>query len=222
VLVGGFLAGRQGSQQLTTAVGDLGVFVGLGSILLGLQQFMAAARDRERSVGEAPVVTQLRARLGDDFTYLRRVSVPQHGVEADGILVGPSGALVLAIRTLPGSYVVRGNDWFAVGGNGDERPLSQSPTWELARPMRSLQRAMQEHGLEPVPLQGAVVLVGGRLLSADRPGMAVVPVDRIAAYVEYLRQGTPAPGVAIAGLIDFLEPYVGGYTRGGAARTGEA
>lgn len=208
--VGGFIASQQTASPPIMAAGNVAVFVGLGSLLLGVQQLTSAGRDREASLGEDPVVTQLRARLSDDYYYLRRVTIPGHGVEADGILLGPSGALVLAIRALQGRYAVRGNDWFVVDGEGAERLWNRSPTWELARPMRALQRAMQEQGLLPVPVQGAVVLVEGRLLEAERPAAAVVPVDRIASYVDYLRVGEGVTPDSLAGLATYLEPHVGG------------
>ena len=216
-LVGGFVASQQGNQTLAVVLGNLGVFVGLGSVLLGVQQFLAAGRDREAGAGEAPVVAQLSSRLGDDYTYLRRVTIPHHGVEADGILAGPSGAIVLAIRSLQGRYVVRGNDWFVLQEDGAERPWNRSPTWELARPVRALQRAVREEGLPPLPVHGAVVLVAGRLQEASLPGAAVVPVDRIASYVEYLRQGEAAEPQALRLLLDFLEPHAGGVPRPAAS-----
>ena len=152
--MGGFVASQQGNETLAVVLGNLGVFVGLGSVLVGVQQFLAAGRDREAGAGEAPVLAQLGSRLGDDYTYLRRVTIPRHGVEADGILAGPSGALVLAIRSLQGRYVVRGNDWFVLQEDGAERPWNRSPTWELARPMRALQRAVREEGIPPLPVHG--------------------------------------------------------------------
>jgi hypothetical protein len=179
-----------------------------------VQQVLAAGRDRAASVGEGPVVSQLRARLGDEYTYLRRVTIPHRGAEADGILLGPSGALVLAIRALEGRYVVRGNDWYTVRNDGVERPLGRSPTWEVARPVRALQRAIQEEGLPKVPVQGAVVLAEGILEEASRPGTAVVPLDRLGAFIDYLHQGEASDAQAVRLLTAFLEPYAGGRDSG--------
>jgi hypothetical protein len=212
-LVGGFVLSQQFPDTLAGGAGNLGVFVGLAAAVLGVQQLLAASRDRQLSVGEAPVVNQLSARLSDDYYYLRRVDIPRRNAEADGILLGPAGVLVLAIRALDGRYVVRGNDWFELLEDGGERQWNRSPTWEVARPVRALQRAMQEQGIPAVPIQGAVVLSRGQLEQASRPGAAVVPVERIGSFVDYLRQGQPADPVAMRRLADFLAPYAGGNAR---------
>jgi hypothetical protein len=212
-LVGGFVLSQQFADTVVGGAGNIGVFLGLASAVLGVQQLFAASRDRQLSVGEAPVVNQLRARLSDDYYYLRRVDIPRRHAEADGILLGPAGVLVLAIRALEGRYVVRGNDWFRLLEDGGERQWNRSPTWEVARPVRALQRAMQEQGIPSVPIQGAVVLSQGQLEQASRPGAAVVPVDRIGSFVDYLRQGQPADPVAMRRLAEFLAPYAGGNAR---------
>lgn len=217
-VVTGFAASQQ-PAALASLAGNVAVFVGLGSLLVGAQQLASAGRDRQASLGEDPVVTQLRVRLSDDYYYLRRVTIPEHGVEADGIVLGPNGALVLAIRALSGRYFVRGNDWFIVDGDGAEHLWNRSPTWELARPMRALQRAIQEQGLPPVPVQGAVVLVQGELVDAIRPAAAVVPVERIATYVDYLRVGDGAPPDALQRLAAYLEPHAAGGRSKGALVT---
>jgi hypothetical protein len=206
----GFVVSQQsGTPGLVTA-GSAADFGGLGAALVGGMQLLAASRDQRASAGEGPVVTQLQARLGDDYTYLRRVTIPHHAVEADGVLVGPGGALVLAIRELDGDFAVRGDDWFRVGPDGAQRSWDRSPTWELARPMRALLRAMQEEGLPAVPIRGAVVLSRGRLVEAVRPSAAVVPLDRIGRFVDYLRDSERAPPAAVDRLLDFLEPHAGG------------
>jgi hypothetical protein len=210
----GFFASQEGGLPPVAFLGSLGVFAGLGAVLVGVQHVLAAGRDRAASVGEGPVVSQLRARLGDEYTYLRRVTIPHRGAEADGILLGPSGALVLAIRALEGRYVVRGNDWYTVRNDGVERPLGRSPTWEVARPVRALQRAIQEEGLPKVAVQGAVVLAEGILEEASRPGTAVVPLDRFGAFVDYLRQGEASDVEAVRLLTAFLEPFAGGRDSG--------
>ncbi|HEX2036610.1 MAG TPA: nuclease-related domain-containing protein [Chloroflexota bacterium] len=207
-------AGFIASQQVgaTANVGGAALFLGLAGFLVGTLQMLAGVYDRRASGGEAPVVTQLRARLGDDFTYLRHVSIPPHGVPADGILVGPGGVLVLAIRALAGEYVVRGHDWYFLEADGTERPLGRSPTWEVTRPLRALQRSLQEGGLPPVPVHGAVVLVHGTLRSAELPGSAIVPVDRIATYVDYLQQGQAVAPEVLESVVAYLEPHIEGRT----------
>jgi hypothetical protein len=212
-LVVGFILNQQFPDTIFGWTGDLGVFFGLGAVVLGAQQWFAAARDRGLSAGEAPVVNQLSARLSDDYYYLRRVSIPRRNAEADGILLGPAGVLVLAIRALDGRYVVRENDWFQIQDDGHERQWNRSPTWEVARPVRALVRAMQEQGIPKVPIQGAVVLSQGQLEQASRPGAAVVPVERIGNFVDYLRQSESADPEAMRRLAEFLVPYAGGNSR---------
>ncbi|MBI3971507.1 MAG: NERD domain-containing protein [Chloroflexi bacterium] len=196
-----------------TVIGSGPVFLGLGGLVVGGLRLAAARRDYASSNLDAPVVGQLAGRLGDEYVYLRHVAVPDHRAEADGILLGPHGMLVVAIRRLEGDFSVRGHEWFALEAGGNERPHTGSPTWELMRPLRALQKVVREEGLGDVPVEGAVILTGGRLVNADLPGAAIVPVDHVAAYVAYLRPSEPIPPAAIEALFARLEPHAGGVKK---------
>lgn len=191
-------------------LGATAAFFGLGAILIGTLRFFAARREGERAAAEQPLIAQLRGALDARYVYLRRVIVPGHRVEAEGILLGPHGAVVLAMRALPGDLRVQGHDWFRLDAGGAEHPLDRSPSWELMRPLRSLERVLQEHGLGDIPVQGAVVLVEGTLVEADRPGTAIVPLDRMARYLDYLRSQQTISERQLARLLELLEPQAGG------------
>lgn len=208
--VAGFVPTRL-NQILSGAISNVVEFAGLGSLLLGALSISGAMRDGD-SAAEGPVLNQLRARLDDEYIYLRHLQLPRGAGDADGVLLGPHGALVLAIRGQPGRFSVRGDDWFVHETSG-QKLWNHSPTWELARPLRAIQRVVREEGLIDVPVVGAVVLVQGRLIEADQPTSAVVPVDRIATYVDYLRPEQPAPRDDIDQLVTVLARYVGGSTR---------
>jgi len=202
-----------GSDAALSA-GALPSFIGLGTLLIGALRVFSARRDASTIAGEAPVVNQLAASLNDDYVYLRHVALRSRGAEADGVLVGPHGVLVLAIRALHGVFIVRGHDWFTVDEDGDERAFARSPSWELTRTLSAVQRVMREGGLGHVPVQGAVVLVSGQLDDAELPGTAVVPVDRVANYADYLRPEELPDPEPIRQTIELLEPHVDGERRG--------
>ena len=181
----GFVAAQSpGSTALGSA---LPAFLGFGALLFGVQLAGRARRDAEAVTIEGPVITQLRARLSDDYLYLRRVSLPGMSAEADGVLLGPHGALVIGIYPATGRFTVNGDDWTAA----PDRLLRESPSWALTRRLRTLQRLVREEGLSEVAVQGAVVLTHGELAGAEKPSVAVVPVNKIASYVEYLRPADP-------------------------------
>ncbi len=183
-------------------------FLGFGAILVGVLQVSAARRDADAAGAEGPLLVQLGARLSDDYLYLRRVALPGQNAEAEAVLLGPHGALVLGLHDRPGTYTVRGDDWFE-GGPGP--PLRESPTWRLMRPLRTLQRMARDEELVEVPVNGAVVLARGELAGAERPSVAVVPVSRIASYVEYLKPEDPEPlREPVQLLADLLTPYAAG------------
>jgi hypothetical protein len=192
-------------------------FLGLGAILIGVLQVSAARRDADAAGAEGPLLTQLRARLSDDYLYLRRVALPGQNAEAEAVLLGPHGALVLGLHGHPGTFTVRGDDWFegqppiAGSGDGPGQPLRESPTWRLMRPLRTLQRITREQDLGEVPVNGAVVLARGELTGAERPSVAVVPVSRIASYIEYLKPEDPEPlRELVQELADLLTPLAAG------------
>ena len=203
------LAIAEMSAELSTILASLPSFFGLGAMLVGGLRILSARRDAATIAGEGPVVAQLSARLNDDYVYLRHVALRSRGAEADGVLLGPHGALVLAIRALVGEFTVRGHDWYVVD-EGGERSFNRSPSWELVRMQQAVERVLKEHGLGEVPVQGAVVLVRGTLRDADLPGTAIVPVDRIGNFVDYLRPEELPPAEPIRRAIEALEPHVDG------------
>lgn len=170
----------------TSFLGGIPAFVGVGALLVGWLQTQAAGKDRASAETEGPVVAQLRARLGNEYLYIRRAIIPGQGLEADGILLGPHGVLVIGIASLEGRIAVRGDDWYSLEDTGDHQ-LRNSPTWELTRRIRAIQRIITQEALGKIPVQGAVVLLHGDLQQADRPGAAVVPLNRIGSFVDYVR-----------------------------------
>lgn len=205
-------------------------FIGFGAILLGVLQAGAARRDADAAGAEGPLLAQLRARLSDDYLYLHRVTLPGQNAEAEAVLLGPHGALVLGVHGAPGTYTVRGDDWFEARSDqtrsappaapestaGPGEALRESPSWRLTRPLRALQRIAREEGLIELPVNGAVVLARGELAGAERPTVAVVPVSRIASYVEYLKAEDPeALREPVQQLAEMLTPLAAG---GRAAR----
>jgi hypothetical protein len=209
----GLLIAEMAGPDIGPGLSALPCFVGLGAAVIGSLRVLSARRDAATIAGEPPVLNQLAARLNDDYVYLRHVALGSRGAEADGIVVGPHGLLVLAIRALEGTFVVRDHTWTSIDEHGDERTFDRSPTWELIRALQAVQRAMKEGGLGDVPVQGAVVLVRGKLDDAELPGTAIVPVDRIGSFLDYLRPEELPPAEPIRQAIELLERHVDGRRR---------
>ena len=205
----GFVAAQ--APGAGSLVSGFPAFVGFGSVVIGFLISARARSDAESAAAEGPLLTQLTARLSDDYLYLRRVSLPGQNSEADGVLLGPHGALVFGLFGVPGTYTVRGDDWFGP----EERQLRHSPTWRLTRPLRRLQKLAREEGLVDVPVNGAVVLSAGELAAAELPSVAVVPVSKIASYVEYLRPADPLSlREPVRQLAEILTPRTAGGKHG--------
>jgi hypothetical protein len=208
LIVAGFAAAQ--TQQSSALLSGFPGFLGFGALLFGFLQASAGRRDAEAANAEAPVLNQLSARLSDDYLYLRGVRLPGQRLEADVIVLGPHGALVLGLFGAPGSFTVRRDDWFEDGGS-----LRDSPSWALTRRLRTLQRLAREEGLTEIPVHGAVVLVRGELVNAEQPSVAVVPLNRIASYVEHLR---PADAEALKEPVQTLAAALEPYAAGGSGR----
>lgn len=189
------------------------VTLGIGSLLVGTLQFLAGSRDQQASPGDRPVLAGLRARAGDEYTYLCHVSIPGHRADAHGLLVGPHGVLVITVMYARGLFAVQEHEWRVTANDGSGRLSDRSPTWELMRPLRAMQRVVEELGLGQIKVQGAVVLVGGELVTAERPAAAIVPVARLPEYVEYLRPETPINAQITDALVEALAPFAGGNRR---------
>jgi hypothetical protein len=231
VVAASFIAAQ--SPGTNALLSGFPAFIGFGAILLGVLQASAARRDADAAGAEGPLLAQLRARLSDDYLYLHRVTLPGQNAEAEAVLLGPHGALVLGVHGAPGTYTVRGDDWYeartdqnrsaapaapesAASRAGPGEALRESPSWRLTRPLRALQRIVREEGFIELPVNGAVVLARGELTGAERPSVAVVPVSRIASYVEYLKAEDPeALREPVQQLAEMLTPLAAG---GRAAR----
>ena len=204
----GFVAAQE--PGATALASGFPTFIGFGGAVIGVLLAARARRDADAARAEVPLLTQLSARLSDDYLYLRRVALPGQNAEADGVLLGPHGALVLGLHGEPGTFTVRGDDWF--GGTAQAaQKLRDSPSWRLARPLRRLQKMVREEGLPDVPVNGAVVLAAGELAAAEKPSVSVVPVGKIASYIEYLRPADPlALREPVRQLAQLLTPLAAG------------
>lgn len=216
LIVVGFAAAQY--PQSSVLLSGFPGFIGFGALLFGFLQASAGRRDADAAATEGPLLNQLSARLSDDYLYLRGVRLRGQGLEADVVLLGPHGALVLGLFGQPGSYTVRGDDWLEDGA-----AIRHSPSWALTRRLRTLQKLVREEALTELPVHGAVVLVRGDLANAEQPSVAVVPLNRIASYVEYLRPEDPAalrePVQALAAI---LAPLAAGGQTGSEALGGGA
>ena len=211
LLSGGLLIGELvAGSDVPGWVGSGPVFAGLGALLVGTLRLLSVGRNRDTLLGEGVAVERLSVHLGDEYTYLRHVAVPGHQARADAVLLGPHGVLVLAIRAMEGAFSVHGHEWHVVGADGAERSWNRSPSWELARPLRAMQRLVREEGMGSVAVQGAVVLVKGQLVRAELPGAAVVPLDKMNAFIDYLRPPEPVAQEETERLVELLEPCSGG------------
>ena len=217
VVVIGIVAAQ--TPGATALVSGFPTFIGFGACVIGVLFAARARRDAEGAAAEVPLLTQLSARLSDDYLYLRKVSLPGQNSEADGVLLGPHGALVVGLHGEAGTFTVKGDDWF---GPSDAQ-LRHSPSWRLTRPLRRLQKLVREEGMPDLPVNGAVVLAVGELAAAEKPSVAVVPVSKIASYVEYLR---PADPLSLRGpvqqLAELLTPLAAGGRNQKPGRDGAA
>jgi hypothetical protein len=228
LVVLGFVTTQTSSAGVLSSILALS---GFGALVMGTIQAGAARRDAEAAAAEGPLLVQLQARLSDDYLFVRRVKLPAANTEVDAVLLGPHGVLVLGLYSKHGVFGVRADDWFEIEGRrpevtssageitggvagnleqlADAKPLRESPTWALTRSVRAMQRIAREEGLVDLPVHGAVVLSRGVLAVADRPSLAVVPLARIASYVEYLRPEDPeAVRAAVIQLGDVLTAHV--------------
>lgn len=183
------------------------VFLGLGGILLGALQMAGAGRDSRSALVEGPAVAALTKACDDTYLLFMHVNLPRSN-HAEAILLGPHGALALGFQDATGDVIVRRHDWFTSGANGEERAWPRSPSWIVSRPIRAVQRLALEQALPDVPVSGAVVLVSGTLKEADEPGVAVVPKDRLAAYLQYLREQRNADQEQVERLAETLGALV--------------
>ncbi len=190
------------------------VIIGAGLIGGGIWFGLVVVNyNRRQRLGER-VCEVLTKNLGDDYIYFRNLNLPgQRSVgQIDGVLLGPSGAVVLEIENYTGEYAVEGDTWYRYGRGKSTKPtpkplsqmhsgpaqieprrrLDDSPTWTAIRAAREVKAWLSVRGLPQVVVQGLVVLGTGRLRSIKRPSAEVVEFVSLENYLkEHLLLGKP-------------------------------
>lgn len=114
--------------------------------------------------------------LGDEYRLLCNFSPPGKVGDADRVLIGPDGVLVMEVKTYTRPVRVRGADWWVQHSSGQWRRIN-SPWAQLRRVVAALGETLGS------PVSCIVVVSNGMELDVTSSPVPIVRVGELAEFV---------------------------------------
>ncbi|MGB7338455.1 MAG: NERD domain-containing protein [Phototrophicaceae bacterium] len=151
----------------------LGVILIISSIAMFIRAF-TWKRDNPiaAQVGD---ILERELNLDDRYAYIRNLSRSAIGY-VDAVLVGPPGVLVMRITTRGGVFFNQGSKWSKQRDKANWKPLSWSPTEEVATDVGKIREFLQTRGLTDIPVFAVVVFTEDEPATRVTTENPVVPV----------------------------------------------
>lgn len=135
------------------------------------------------------VQESLGKHLGNSFTLIRDLVLPEIGAKIPVILVGPAGVFVANVTTLRGLYRAKGDEWGAISGN----KLNPAPVNLLsltAKMAKAVQVYLNRQGFEGMLTVEPLILGAdpGLQVESVRPIVRIVLVDALERFSISLTQ----------------------------------
>ncbi len=216
--VGGVLLWAQ-APHLGTFWGGYGfalaAFLSLGGIQAGIRALCDFNRWARGAAGEEAVLHTLRG-LPDGFAVVANFVVPgTRAGDADLLVLGPMGVLVLEVKACRGRLACRGDVWFTVGSDGERRATRGSASRQVKRARKAVAHYLVDCDL-CLPVCAAVVFRPGASLELVQPTVPILGQEDLLAHILAL---PPAPRPVC---LSALEPLFAPALRVPAPRTAEA
>lgn len=190
--VGGVLLWAQ-APHLGTFWGGYGfalaAFLSLGGIQAGLRALCDYNRWARGTAGEEAVLNTLRG-LPDGYAVVANFVVPgTRAGDADLLVLGPMGVLVLEVKACTGRLACRGDVWFTVGPDGERRATRGSASRQVKRARKAVAHYLVDGNL-CLPVHAAVVFRPGVSLELAGPTVPILGQEDLLAHILAL---PPAP-----------------------------
>lgn len=127
--------------------------------------------------------------LGNSFTLLRNIELPEVGINIPFILVGPPGVWVIYVTAIKGTYRARGEEWGTISGDMF-KPLKPNLLTRVEQMGRAVQRYLERKGFTNLPPLEAVLLCADPAVHVDsqRPIVRIVMRDALERFLTTLAQ----------------------------------
>ena len=157
-------------------------FLSLGGVQAGVRALRNFNRWHRGAEGEDSVLHTLRG-LPDTYTAIVNFVLPgtRQG-DIDLVVLGPTGVLVLEVKSYTGRFTCSGDQWFSVGSDGASRPLRGSVSRQLKRAGKSVAHYLVDCDVQ-APIHTAAVFRAGAELDLHRPTVPIVREDALRDHI---------------------------------------
>ncbi|MEO7717088.1 MAG: nuclease-related domain-containing protein [Capsulimonas sp.] len=165
-------------------------FLALGGVNIGVKAMRNYNRYLRGAEGEEAALAALLA-LPDGYSCISNFVVPgTHQGDADLIVVGPFGVLVVEVKTFTGHYACHGDAWFRLHDDGVRQPLRSSVTKQLKRNRKAAQHYLVDCDSQS-PVYAVAVFPDALKLDCVHP---TAPMVRLSGLADHVLSLPPAPG----------------------------
>lgn len=127
--------------------------------------------------------------LGNSFTLLRNIELPEVGINIPFILIGPPGVFVIYVTAIKGTYRARGEEWGTMS-SGTFKPLKPNLLTRVEQMGRVVQRYLERKGFTELPPVESILLCADPAVHVDsqRPIVRIVMRDALERFLTTLTQ----------------------------------
>ncbi len=178
--------------------------------LFALREAGRMFRLRRAHTRAARTAAALRAALPEGFIVLAGYE-PRDGIDRDAgiVVVGPTGVHVIEPREAAGGLACHQDAWYRTEGNGVLRRIDRSPSQQARENAARVRSDISSGGYIRMPVDGAVLVTGGRVTGAASASVPVLEgIPAAIAFLERpLRSTSPServPAERTRALVDAL------------------
>jgi hypothetical protein len=150
------------------------------------------------------VVAEALDRLGGDHVVINNLPLARRG-DADHVVVGPAGAVVIETKYLSGRIICEAEDvWIQV--KRDEERLIASPAAQVQRVADCVVELLATHGLRDIPVFPVLVMAHPRaVLEVEQsPVLVVRPFELVARLRQLARERPRLDGAGVTAVANAL------------------
>ncbi|WP_165863872.1 nuclease-related domain-containing protein [Capsulimonas corticalis] len=180
-------------------------FLALGGVNIGVKAMRNYNRYLRGAEGEETALTTLKS-LPDGYSCVANFVVPgTHQGDADLLVIGPFGVLVVEVKTYTGHYTCHGDAWFRLHDDGVRQPMRSSVSKQLKRNRKAVQHYLVDCDME-APVHGVVVFPDTLKLDCVHP---TIPMVRLSGLLEHVQKlSAPSGGLNTLELEKLFGPSI--------------
>jgi hypothetical protein len=157
-------------------------FLGLGGINIGVKSLRNYNRYLRGIEGEDSVLNSVQE-LPDEYACISNFVVPgtRQG-DADLLIIGPFGVLVVEVKSYTGHYACHGDTWFRISTRGERLPMRASVSRQLKRNQKAVQHYLIDCDTS-APVHCVAIFNPGVHLDIAHPTVPIIQRPELIGYI---------------------------------------